>query len=59
MQAVQLQKLSKKNNITYIAIAYPQSITLSDSNLELISGKDATLTVTEATGDPEPTKHRC
>lgn len=48
-------KTLEKNNITYIAIAYPQSITLSDSNLELISGKDATLTVTEATGDPEPT----
>lgn len=48
-------KTLEKNNITYIAIAYPQSITLSDSNLELISGKDATLTVTEVTGDPEPT----
>lgn len=48
-------KTLEKNNITYIAIAYPQSITLSDSNLELISGKDATLTVTEATGNPEPT----
>lgn len=48
-------KTLEKNNITYIAITYPQSITLSDSNLELISGKDATLTVTEATGDPEPT----
>ena len=48
-------KTLEKNNIAYIAIAYPQSITLSDDELELVEGKDATLTVTEATGNPTPT----